>query len=637
MNYQHNFWYTLIIIGLFIVLTGMRLIHIEADPPDRLSWSAAPYTDEGFKTLSARNMVLFGDWKCCESDEYSGWIVNSPVMTYVYVWIYNQLGVSLAISRLLPIILSLLLLLLLFVFALKYLDKKSALLLLVFLGFNYTFIMYNRLAFFETPLMLPFLFVILSLLGLLKVIYNHKIMFTQNGAEDISLNKSNVENPNHFSNKGLIKGIMFWFFIGLVFFIAAAYTKKVVYLWVASLLPGTVMIGYYLLVKNGKIHSDIIMKIGQKLFYILFFVMLGLYIFFTLFDLSEFLFSLLGFQRYFASFPKMISLSIYQEFFLFSPIMNGIAILYGFYSFTKFQDLFQSNGSDKPAFLVFVDVFFAAFYVFGVTLTALFEYHPIRYYLYLYLPQAFLTMRFFMNYSDLVSRFIDSRKPLLLKILFGFFWFYATIYFVIGMIMVITTFDQRLPLVVWVLNMVKSPDRYIIVLMAVFGMLVTTSIFILTIKYRKKFLSINNISRTLGIILVIILVLQVGQYLGFALDPDYTVVNINEKMDMEIPPNSILAGGFAPTLTINTDIKALVLFDSSDSNTNVDNLDLIKPDYLVLANLRLPIHHTLHELKDQLSYLTENADIIIKDYVSFFELSVYRLNWERITIEDKQE
>lgn len=57
----------------------LRLTHIDADTPAGLSWSAGLYVDEGYKTLSPRNLLLLGNTHWHEADTYPGWMKSSPV------------------------------------------------------------------------------------------------------------------------------------------------------------------------------------------------------------------------------------------------------------------------------------------------------------------------------------------------------------------------------------------------------------------------------------------------------------------------------------------------------------------------------------------------------------------------------
>ncbi|MCI0564366.1 MAG: hypothetical protein MN733_38325, partial [Nitrososphaera sp.] len=69
-----------------IVLSAyaVRSIHIKADLPAGYSPSAGEYVDEGYKTLSARNLLLFGAAKWHPDDTYPGWLTGSPLTQQSY-------------------------------------------------------------------------------------------------------------------------------------------------------------------------------------------------------------------------------------------------------------------------------------------------------------------------------------------------------------------------------------------------------------------------------------------------------------------------------------------------------------------------------------------------------------------------
>ena len=62
--------FSYIVLIIFIVLFGLRLIHITADPPANLSWSGGLFFDEGALAHNARNKVLFGEWKLDEWNDF---------------------------------------------------------------------------------------------------------------------------------------------------------------------------------------------------------------------------------------------------------------------------------------------------------------------------------------------------------------------------------------------------------------------------------------------------------------------------------------------------------------------------------------------------------------------------------------
>ncbi|MDQ8186839.1 hypothetical protein [Pelagicoccus sp. SDUM812002] len=60
--------------------------------------------DEGYKTLSARNLVLFGDTHWHDGDDYSGWHRNSPLTSWSYVGAFRLGSAELSTARSVTII-----------------------------------------------------------------------------------------------------------------------------------------------------------------------------------------------------------------------------------------------------------------------------------------------------------------------------------------------------------------------------------------------------------------------------------------------------------------------------------------------------------------------------------------------------
>ena len=63
---------------------------MRADPPPNLSWSFAPYTDEGYNSYSARNMVLYGHWRV---DDFFPFVVY-PLFNYIMFVVFKLLGLG---------------------------------------------------------------------------------------------------------------------------------------------------------------------------------------------------------------------------------------------------------------------------------------------------------------------------------------------------------------------------------------------------------------------------------------------------------------------------------------------------------------------------------------------------------------
>lgn len=141
--------FSYIVLIIFIVLFGLRLIHISADPPTNLSWSGGLFFDEGALAHNARNKVLFGEWKLDEWNDF----YYSPILTYVKWLVFAVFGVGLVQLRLVPIGFSCLTLWGLYLALRVSLKRSTAILSVFLLGFNYIYLMYNRLGLTEIPLL----------------------------------------------------------------------------------------------------------------------------------------------------------------------------------------------------------------------------------------------------------------------------------------------------------------------------------------------------------------------------------------------------------------------------------------------------------------------------------------------------
>jgi len=138
---------------IFITILALRLIHLEADPPLNLDWSGGFFGDEMALAHNARNKVLFGEWI---SDEWNPFIY-SPLLTLLEYAFFSVLGVGLIPLRLVNICLLFLGFWLLLLTLRRERDWPTALLAVGLLGFNYIFLMYNRIGLNDTFLVFPML------------------------------------------------------------------------------------------------------------------------------------------------------------------------------------------------------------------------------------------------------------------------------------------------------------------------------------------------------------------------------------------------------------------------------------------------------------------------------------------------
>ncbi len=136
-----------------VALALLRLVQIDADTP-RSQWSGsmAVFVDEGYKTLSARNMALFRENHWNPEDRYPGWMSASPLTQWPYFFAFRQLGVEVRSARLVTVALFLLLLVE-FVLVMRVRYSAGLLLLgVLLLGVLETLFFFSRVALFEIPI-----------------------------------------------------------------------------------------------------------------------------------------------------------------------------------------------------------------------------------------------------------------------------------------------------------------------------------------------------------------------------------------------------------------------------------------------------------------------------------------------------
>jgi 4-amino-4-deoxy-L-arabinose transferase-like glycosyltransferase len=151
--FLHRYRVPLTIGVIFIAILALRLIHLDADSPLGLSWSGGYFGDEMALAHNARNKVLFGEWI---SDEWNPFIY-SPLLTLLEYAFFSVLGVGLVPLRLVNIFLLFLGFWLLLLTLRRERDWPTALLAVGLLGFNYIFLMYNRIGLNDTFLVFPML------------------------------------------------------------------------------------------------------------------------------------------------------------------------------------------------------------------------------------------------------------------------------------------------------------------------------------------------------------------------------------------------------------------------------------------------------------------------------------------------
>ena len=146
---------------ILVAAVSYRLAILSADTPPGLSWSAGLYVDEGYKTLTPRNLLLYGDSKWHEADTYGGWLDSSPITQWSVYAAFKMFGISIESARLVPLVFFTLLLLLYITLYRKRYSKNLLLLGLALLATDVTILAFSHVMLLEMPLAFFFYVIVL--------------------------------------------------------------------------------------------------------------------------------------------------------------------------------------------------------------------------------------------------------------------------------------------------------------------------------------------------------------------------------------------------------------------------------------------------------------------------------------------
>lgn len=140
----------IILFGLFLAL---RLINLTADPPKNLDFSLGLFFDEGIYNHNARNLLLFGEWKLDEWNDY----YYSAISTWLKYLTFYIIGIGRAQIRLFSIAFSMISLLFAYLAMRDSFGKKIGIIAALLLGTNYIYLMFNRIGMQDTQPIAVFL------------------------------------------------------------------------------------------------------------------------------------------------------------------------------------------------------------------------------------------------------------------------------------------------------------------------------------------------------------------------------------------------------------------------------------------------------------------------------------------------
>lgn len=137
---------------LMLVTLALCASDLKADPPDSLSWSTGPFTDDALNYYSARNMVLYGTWKV---DEYLPFAIY-PLANSAMALIFKLLGVGFVQVKLLSVLCAVLSVLIMYLLVKEDYGPLAGMIAALLQATCYPLVMYSRLAMAE-PIQILFL------------------------------------------------------------------------------------------------------------------------------------------------------------------------------------------------------------------------------------------------------------------------------------------------------------------------------------------------------------------------------------------------------------------------------------------------------------------------------------------------
>ncbi len=138
------------LIALFVILLLIRIYQPSIDPPQNISYNEGLYLREGISLHNASNLAVFGKFNSLEK---SLQVENNVILSYMQYLNFRVFGVSLVSARVLYSVLSVCGIFLFFLGIKEEYGEKTAFLCVSLLGFNYVYIVYNRMAIEETPML----------------------------------------------------------------------------------------------------------------------------------------------------------------------------------------------------------------------------------------------------------------------------------------------------------------------------------------------------------------------------------------------------------------------------------------------------------------------------------------------------
>jgi 4-amino-4-deoxy-L-arabinose transferase-like glycosyltransferase len=350
---------------------AIQSLYIYADSPASLSQDIGIFIDEGFKTLDAKNRILYGKPHWSELDDYPGWGRSSPITVASNFLMFQLFGVSLAAARHCSLLYAMGTLFVLYLFLSSAYDRKTALVCLILLASNHIFFFHSRLALFED-----------------------KMLFFMVGA--VYFMKRSKENP------------LFTPVVAL-FCSASYYCKPTAAVFIISLC-----IYYSLTAGHGFLIRNLLRPKGLALLVLGGLILVGA----TEAYLSSHPETAIwgrGFRRPIQALLTLPTPILFKKI----PLLGSFAFLYIGYLVALIADRQPYRNAD---------VLFAVWLLGGLVAHSLFEYRPLRYYWPYLVPLAVLSARSLFCLSEILRVLFNGQNRLIKASVFVISCLFLTVF-----------------------------------------------------------------------------------------------------------------------------------------------------------------------------------------------------------------
>lgn len=509
--YKKGDWKKLIWLS-FALFIALRIIFLDADPPEHLNWAWGEWVDAGSYSYNARNKVLFGKW---ELDDWNlMWV--APIGHWVSYLLFKLLGVGFWQNNLVPAFFSSLTVIL-FYFLLKTASSSFYAYIGTFLlGMNYLLITYARVGNRVTEMIF---FMLLS------------AYFWQKGFKNIL----------YFYLAGIAVGLSFLSKPSMVNFIPAiilstivcSFWKKEWHNWRDKIQP-------ILILMAG------IITVGIFWYLVLFIPHKHIYDIFIGRDIKvRTPFSFIKLIRNIWKTPIAYYFSLYLPVMFYISLISILKIIYNIFQKYRFSPM-----------EVFSTLWFASDFFFNT----LINYRPLRFFVSSIPPLIILFVAIFKEFWELREFKVEKIRPPFL--LASFIWFFFTIQYLLNEN--IYFLSDKIPSKLFLFYRLPFPQNYYQAYKTVFLMtFIAIGIFYIVIQLIKnKVLRINPyVSRSIILIaFAISLAHQVNFYVDWATNyRSYKIINYSRFL-MEIIPKGPISGNIAPMLCFENEFKAYLIY-----------------------------------------------------------------------------